>query len=273
MGWNKMINFTPASHAYAPLERQIRDYLKRDPATWGIHFLDLDSRATFGINPRLPIPQASTVKVPIVLYLNCLVARGALRWTDRVAYNPGTDYRGGAGALQFFAREGSRYSLRLLSNLVITLSDNVAKAMLVRFLGAENIVRFMVSLGALQPHVAGEDPTTAVDMTIYLEAVLRFAQGCPALGCRIIDDLAHTMWNEGLPARLPPEIVVAHKEGDITGVSDDVGIVFARHPYILSVLSQGQEDIEAGFRKIADISRLVYNYQEAVYSAPAPVPW
>ncbi|MGE5486098.1 MAG: serine hydrolase [Ignavibacteriales bacterium] len=263
-----MVGGLQACPVYAPLEAQIRDYLRRDPARWGIHFLDLGSRATFGINPNLPIPQASTVKIPIILYLNCLIAQGRLSWGNRVAYDPETDYRGGAGVLQFFAKKGNRYSLRFLSNILITLSDNVAKAMLVKFLGAQNIVQFMAGLGATEPHVAGEDPTTAADMTLYLDAVLRFAQECPALGCRIIDDLAHTMWNEGLPARLPADIVVAHKEGDITGVSDDVGIVFARHPYILSILSQGQEDIEAGFAKIADISRLVYNYQESVYCPP-----
>ena len=38
---------------------------------------------------------------------------------------------------------------------------------------------------------------------------------------------------------------MAHKEGDITG--DDVGIVYATHPYIISVMSQGHDDVEAGF--------------------------
>jgi len=259
-----MTCYAQACDLYAPLEAQIRDYLRRDSARWGIHFLDLGSRAAFGVNPQLPIPQASTVKVPIVLYVNCLVAWGRLRWTDRVAYDPETDYRGGAGALQFSAREGSKYSLRLLTNLAITLSDNVAKAMLVRYLGADNIIAFIAGLGASEPHVAGDDPTTAADMTLYLDALLKFQQQCPGLGCRMLDDLANTMWNEGLPARLPPDIVVAHKEGDITGVSDDVGIVFASHPYILSILSEGQEDIEAGFGRIADISRLVYYHQESV---------
>jgi len=259
--------FGPTSRAYAPLEARVREAIAGDPATYGIHFLDLGSRMEFGIDPFRPIPQASTVKVPIVLYVNCLVAQGALRWKDRVVYDPETDYRDGAGALQFFAHAGEGYSIRVLSNLVITLSDNVAKAMLVKHLGLENIRRFMASLGAAQPHVAGDDPTTARDMTLYLEAVLAFAWACPALGCRILDDLANTIWNTGLPGRLPPHLIVAHKEGDITGVSNDVGIVFSRHPYILSILSEGQENVEAGFGKIAAISRIVYDYQEALYPA------
>ncbi|MCR4398083.1 MAG: class A beta-lactamase-related serine hydrolase [Firmicutes bacterium] len=257
-----MLAWDRTAPAYAPLEARVREFLEADPATYGVHFLDLASRTGFGLNALRPLPQASTVKVPIVLYLNRLVARGVVCWNDAVAYNPETDYRGGAGALQFFAKEGSRYSLRLLSNLVITLSDNIAKAMLVRFLGADNIRRFMASLGASQPHVAGEEPTTALDMTIYLLGVLGLARELPGFGCRMLDDLANTIWNEGLPGRLPRGVIVAHKEGDITGVSDDVGIVFARRPYILSVLSEGQADIEAGFRTIAAVSEIVYDYQE-----------
>jgi beta-lactamase class A len=251
---------------YEPLKAQIEEYLAGDGATYGIYFLDLGSGRSFGINENLPIPQASTVKVPIVLYVNHLVAQGKADWTDRVAYQPASDYRTGAGALQFFAGAGQTYSLRVLSSLAITLSDNVAKAMLVRHLGADNIRQFMTSLGASHPNLDGGEPTTARDMAIYLQAVLRLARENPELGWRMIDDLSHTVWHVGLPGQLPPGLQVAHKEGDITGVANDVGIVFSSHPYILCILSQGQQDIEAGFRKISDISRLVYEYQDRVYA-------
>ncbi|MGE5484082.1 MAG: serine hydrolase [Ignavibacteriales bacterium] len=257
-------NGAPAtgSPGYEALKSQIEAALAGDPASYSIYFLDLESGREFGINPDLPIPQASTVKVPLVLYVNRLVAQGKANWTDRIAYQPETDYRSGAGALQTFASPGGTYSLRALCNLAITLSDNVAKAMLVRHFGATDFERFMASLGAQQPHVDGQDPTTARDMAIYLQEVLRLAREEPELGSRMIDDLSNTIWHVGLPGRLPAGIQVAHKEGDITGVSNDVGIVFARRPYILCVLSRGQSDTEAGFGKIAAISKMVYDYQE-----------
>ncbi|NPV71190.1 MAG: serine hydrolase [Firmicutes bacterium] len=263
MDWCASPGFHPG---YEPLRAQVESYLSGDPASYGIMFLDLGSGMGFGVNPDRPVPQASTVKVPIVLYVNYLIRRGLADWRDRVEYQPGTDYRGGAGAMQFFARPGSTYSLRLLTNLVITLSDNVAKAMLVRHFGPGNIVAFMAALGASSPRWEGEAPTTARDMTIYLCEVLRLARECPELGCRVIDDLSFTIFDTGLPLLLPRGLQVAHKEGDITGVADDVGIVFSRHPYILSVLSEGQRDVEAGFRKIAEISRMVFDYQEQAYA-------
>lgn len=92
---------------YEPLRDQIAAYLAGDPATYGIYFLDLGSGRDFGINADLPIPQASTVKVPIVLYVNHLVAQGRVSWADRVAYHPATDYRTGAGALPHHLARGS----------------------------------------------------------------------------------------------------------------------------------------------------------------------
>ncbi len=262
MGWFYPRGVHPG---YEQIRARVESYLSEEPATYSIMFLDLGTGMGFRIDADRPIPQASTVKVPIVLYANHLVRLGLADWSDRVQYRPETDYRGGAGAMQFFARPGSTYSLRLLANLAITLSDNVAKAMLVRHFGATNLEEFMTRLGAREARVEGEAPTTARDMTMYLLEVLRLARECPELGWRMIDDLSNTIYDTGIPLLLPRGIRVAHKEGDITGVSDDVGIVFSRHPYVLSVLSEGQKDVEAGFRRIAEISRMVFDYQESVY--------
>ncbi|NLA61108.1 MAG: serine hydrolase, partial [Firmicutes bacterium] len=40
-----------------------------------------------------------------------------------------------------------------------------------------------------------------------------------------------------------------------------VGIIYANHPYILSVMSQGHDDVEAGFELIGQLSRMIYDYQ------------
>ncbi|MDI6814312.1 MAG: serine hydrolase, partial [Desulfitobacteriaceae bacterium] len=96
------------------------------PGVYGIYFQDLTSGAEFDLNGDEPITAASTVKVPAVLYLNHLIAQDKLRWDDRVAYDSARDYQGGSGILQFAARDGDTYSLRVLANLAITISDNIA---------------------------------------------------------------------------------------------------------------------------------------------------
>lgn len=249
---------------YEPLRQQVQAFVESRPQRIGIYFKDLTSQQTWGINEELPIPAASTVKVPIALYVNELVAQGRLRWSDRVQYQRDLDLAGGAGVLQRDGIDGKTYSLRVLTNLLITISDNVAWRMLTRHLGKDNIAAFMRSLGGRTVYPDGQNISTARDMGIYMEAVLDFAERHPELGQRLLDDLAHTIWHFGLPGELPPDVRVAHKEGDISGVADDVGVVFASRPYILAVMSEGVPDIETGFADIARISRMVYDFQEGL---------
>lgn len=249
---------------YGPLKADLEDYVASQGATYGIYFRDLESGASFGINEREPITAASTVKVPVVLYLNHLVVEGRANWNDRVVYNSATDYQDGAGILQFSARDGDSYSLRTLANLAITISDNVAYRMLVRHLGKDNIAAFMRDLGGEMVFPGGQNITCAKDMAAYVQGVLDFARTHPDQGSRLLDDMANPIYHVGLPGKLPQGPTVAHKEGDVWGVANDIGVVFSSRPYILVVLSKNIPDIDQGFARIAEVSKIVYDYQNTV---------
>lgn len=249
---------------YRRLKAQLQQYVAGKEATYGIYFKDLTSGQTFGINERDQFEAASTIKVPIVLYLNQLAAEGKVDWQDKIAYNSAIDYADGAGFLQFTAKDGDKYSLRVLSNLLITVSDNVAWNMLERYLGLENIAAYMRSIGGETVYPQGQNVTTPRDMAIYMQAVLNFASQHKELGQRLLDDMANSVYHVGLPGRLPEHLVVPHKEGDVWGVADDFGVVFSRRPYILVVLSRDIPDVDQGFAAIADISKIAYDYQEAL---------
>lgn len=246
---------------YGPLRAQVARFIAGRPQTFGIYFKDLQTGATWGINERARIHAASTIKVPLVLYVNQQVADGKARMDDRVVYRP-EDMTGGAGILQRDGFPGASYSLRVLTNLSITISDNVTTNMLFRHFGKDNVGRFMRQLGGEVIFPGGRRISTARDMGIYVEAVLDFARQHPLLGARILDDMAHSIFHVGLPGMLPDDVLVAHKEGDIEGVANDVGIVFSSRPFILSILSENVPSIDQGFEDIARISKIVYDYQE-----------
>ena len=249
---------------YRPLVEKVRSFIATRPQTFGIYFKDLQTGATWGINEREPIHAASTIKVPLVLYVNHQVAAGRARMDDRVVYEPDRDLTGGAGILQRDGFPGKSYSLRVLTNLSITISDNVTTNMLFRHFGKERVGEFMRSLGGEVIFPEGRRISTARDMGLYVEAVLDFARQHPLLGGRMLDDMGHSIFHVGLPGLLPPDVFVAHKEGDVEGVADDVGIVFGRRPFVLAILSKGVEDIDRGFADIARISKIVYDYQEGL---------
>lgn len=257
--------------SYNPLRQEVLCYIASQPGTYAVYFKDLASGQVMGINENTPIPAASCIKVPVVLYLYEQVAAGKLRWRDRVAYRQDVDYEQGAGALQLTAEDGNTFSLRCLSTIAITISDNIAHNMLVHRLGYDNVMNFIESIASDTPRPYGSGPSTARDLGAFMEAVYRFAKRNPAQGRRLINDLGNTIFHVGLPGELPPDLLVAHKEGSISGVVNDMGIIFANRPYVLTVMSQGISDEDAGFKTIAEISRIVYDYQQKLPPAPSKV--
>lgn len=254
----------PARIDYSALKSELEAFVSTLPASYGISFKDLTTGQTFGLNENQAFKAASLNKLPTVLYLNDLDAQGKLSLHDRIVYDPATDLNPQGGIMQIEAVEGASYSLRTLANLSITLSDNTAHQMLLRLLGRDKIAAFMREIGGLEPYPGGENLMTARDMATYLGAVVDFAATSPELGPRLIDDLSNTIWHFGLPGMLPPTVQVAHKEGAIFAVQNDAGIVYARFPYILVVLSNGDTNEDEGFRLISEISRKVYDFQERV---------
>lgn len=247
---------------YAPLKQAMQKFIAGYPGIfYGIYFKDLTSGVSFGLNEYGVFPAASCIKAPLVLYLCDLVDRGKLDWQNKVTYAAELDWQGGAGCLQFFAQDGNKYSLRVLSNLAITISDNIATRMLLRYVGKNNFINYLWSLGAGTVYPGGQNNSTPRDMGRYVEAIIKYAKTHPS-GRQLLDDMANPIWHVGLPGKVPDRITVAHKEGDLTGVADDIGVVYGSRPYILTVMSTGVPNEDVGFANIASLSKLAYDYQE-----------
>jgi len=246
---------------YTLLKKQINIFIAPKDSYFGIYFRDLTSGQEFGINENVPLIAASTVKLPLVLYINTLVNKGKLNWDDKIAYQEAVDYEEGSGILRYTARNGELYSVRTLATLAIVISDNIAYRMLVKHAGKETLIDFMKYSGGQTVFPGGKNLTTARDMSVYVQATLDFVKKDPKNGKRLLDDLAHSIYHVGLPGQIPAQIIVAHKEGDIDNVAADAGVVFCARPYILVVLSKGVKDVDQGFRDIAGISKITYNYQ------------
>jgi beta-lactamase class A len=248
---------TANSLDYAPLVRELHRYLAQKPGSYGICCRDVNTGNSFGVDKEGLFVQASCLKLAYVLYLYEQVAAGQYALEQRLAYQAADDYSDGSGYLQYFITEGDRFTLRALARVAITLSDNIAYRMIKRFLGTPEVLRYMESLGMLHPQPNGEHCTTPGDMACCLGGVLNFAAREPELGARLLDDMSHPVWHYGLPLLLPDSI----REGDLDRVANDVGIIFLPdRPYLLAILSRDQPDVKSGFREIAQISKLVYEY-------------
>ena len=80
-------------------------------------------------------------------------------------------------------------------------------------------------------------------------------------------------FRNGIPARLPPAVRVAHKTGDISTVAHDAGVVYPprRKPYVIAVLTEWEPEAVGRSATIAEISHAVYELLTGDTS-PGPEP-
>lgn len=253
-------SFRLAHENYTGLKGELDEFIKSQPGSFGVYFWDLSTGGHFGINEKEPLPAASSIKIPVALYLYRKAADKEISLEEPMAYNPDIDWSGGAGTIRWNAAPGDTFTLGELARKLIRESDNVAWKMLYRRLGKDNIAAFMKNLGGKTVFPEGKNYSTAEDLALYVRAALDFAHDNPDIGWILIDDLVHSIYKDGLPAYLPSEVKVGHKVGALPAVATDVGIVFLpERPYILSVMTKdvgASED--PGFLAIGEISRLVY---------------
>lgn len=107
------------------------------------------------------------------------------------------------------------------------------------------------------------DVSSPRDMVTLLTRIYQGEDPSRAACDAMVDILKRQKFNTVLPLLLPPEVEIAHKTGSLHGVRNDVGIVYAPQesggPYAIAVMSRNMEDVIAGARTLADISRAVWD--------------
>lgn len=246
---------------FKDLENRIREFLQKQPGTYGFSLYTQREAGgsqiplNIGYNQNESFKMASTFKVPVNLYLYQQVAEKKLSLDEKLVYSA-KFYESGTGSLQY-KKPGGSYSLRQLASLSIRESDNVAVNMLLAKLGKEKVINFMKQLGGTGGPVEGTPYATPADLAIYMKGVYDFAQFKPEYGNYLIKDLENTVFQSRIRQGTPANVVVAHKIGNLGGVVNDVGIVYAHHPYILAIMSKNVDE-DKGEETLAQVAKMVW---------------
>jgi beta-lactamase class A len=251
----------------------------------GVYFKDLVSGDSLLIAADVRVHAASMMKVPVMIQLFRDHDAGLSRLEDSLTISntfesivDGSPYELGApddSDTTLYRLIGERESVRRLTELMITVSSNLATNMLVEHAGAERVTATMRGLGADSIEVlrgvedskayrAGlSNTTTARDLGVIFGAIAEGRAVGGASGREMIEILLRQQFNAKIPAALPPDARAAHKTGWIPDyVSHDGGIVYldGGDVYVLVVLTKGGEGHDDYAEElIADISRMVYD--------------
>jgi beta-lactamase class A len=237
------------------LQQDLSQYIEQYSGKYGICFYDLSNGKDFGINAEDEFTAASTIKVPLNLYLYKKIEAGSVDPNKILTYTRG-DYEGGTGVLQY-KKVGTSHSIEELSRLSIEYSDNVATNILLRYLGRKNLKDYMRQIGG-QVVEDNKNVSCPKDMALYLKLVYEFNQSGNQNGQKLMHNLLNTVFNDRIPALLPKDVKVAHKIGNQTRVINDVGIVFADRTYIIAIMSDNVNETQA-IKVLAQISKMTYD--------------
>ena len=240
----------------------------------------LDHRSEWLLRADESFHAASTMKVAVLIELYRQVREGRVRidepllirneFHSLVDGSPFTLDPKDDSEQALYQAVGATRTLRELSELMITVSSNLATNLLMDKLGVENIRAGVHALGADGMNVRrdledgkayerGLNNTTTAGALLRLMEAIAHGQAVDADSSRqMVAVLERQTINDRIPAGLPAGMRVAHKTGEITAIRHDAAIVFAPRPFVLVVLTRGGTDPQQASALIAEITRQLY---------------
>ncbi len=231
------------------LQAELESIVDRYEGVAGVHLLDLASGDRFRVNDELVFPQASAIKITILLEL-----------FRRAESEPGllgrridmTDEArtGGSGVLLHLTDGGASLSLEDYAIYMIVYSDNTATNVLIDELGMDAINALSASLGAehtrlqrkmIQPEESArgnENLSTPRDAALIMERIASCDLPMGEYECTRVREILEIFKGGPIRSPVPRDVPIAFKPGGITGVATVWGLVdVPDRPYVISVMS------------------------------------
>jgi beta-lactamase class A len=265
-------------------DASLKDLLTTSASTrLSLALYDLYSRTQLLVRPDEPFHPASTIKIGVMMEVFHQASLGEYSLDDNLEVN--NEFHSIADGSTFscdpeddsekelYALIGESLPLRDFVRRMIISSSNLATNLLVEKTGAERVTRFMHDLGAKDLLIlrGPEDDkafalgmnnsTTARSLMLILVRLAMLEVVSPTASQEMIDILLQQQFNNGIPARLPESVRVAHKTGWTGNLYHDAGIIYppGRDPFVLVILTDGQPETERAWALVAALSEKIYH--------------
>ena len=256
----------PAAASTSQLVVQVDALVKSFPGKAGIVVSDPSAaQPLYAHDPDEPVITASLYKLGVLLEAEQRVDAGTLRYDDTIEITPADITEDGSYELS-----GTVLTIDEALEVMITVSDNGAALALLHDFTPAAIDKTLAAAGLGAFHVALDDSQDNVAtprvIAQYFTLLARRQLVSPAASDRMLARLERQRIKDRLPAQLPPNVVVAHKTGNLAGVTHDAGIIYtAFGPRVVVGMTwdAGEDDAT---QLLASLGSLVY---AAVLEPPA----
>lgn len=233
----------------------------------GVHLIDLQSGRTLSHHGDSVFPQASSIKIPVLIEIHRQAQEGKLRLTDSIDLQP-SESVAGSGHLKLMLRTGPlKLTVADLMTAMIATSDNTATNRLISLVGMDRVNATLDRLGFRQTRLRrvmidaeaaarnDENVSTPSEMARIMELIWRGKAVSETASRAMIETLK--LPEADFRASIPAGVVVASNPGGLTGVHCETGVVMVPgRPFVLSVagtfLGKGNP--------VPAVTKLVYDY-------------
>jgi len=246
----------------------LNNVIAQSGAACSVYYKSLTTDQIF-YNYSGQMPAASMIKVFILADAMDEVKAGNYTLEDEYKIDSAGIVEG-SPALQN-KTSGTKISFGTLLEKMITVNDNTATNMLIDILGMDTINEYIQAKGyedtvlsrkmmATEAQKAGKENYTSVnDLVNIFERLYNGKCVSADYDKKMLQFLKEQKANNKIPALLPKNITIAHTDGDLPGVQNDCGIVYAKEKYILAIMTDGSIDKGKTLKTINQISSIIYN--------------
>jgi beta-lactamase class A len=245
------------------LGSRIRNVLGQDIESYAVVVKNLADGSGVSINADRSFYAASIFKVTVMFEVFHLRSLGLLSFDERLLVTP---YYAGFDLGTLPVEVCQTLGIGEALAYMMSVSDNASAVLLQDRVGAGNVNRAMAALGLKSTRLLEEDlPVTAGDMALLLEAIARGEAVDEAASQEMVNLLTSEEIDNGLRVALPEGALVAHKTGNWSNATHDVGIVYSpasassAEPgatYVIAILSDRAYETAL----IQEVSRVVWEY-------------
>ena len=223
----------------------------------GVYVKNLATGETFSRGEDVPVVAASVIKIPVMIEAFRAQAAGELR-LDELHALADAERMPSCGTLKAM-HTGIEMTLLDLVKLMIIVSDNTATNILIRRLGIDRVNatlrRLLFDGDAARRGL--ENTITAREMGMLLEKLFRGEIVSKEASAAMMDILLDQRLNGKLPFFLHARgIPIAHKTGEDTGVTHDVGVILAQEPLVVCFVGE-HVNVPAYERLMQDAARVL----------------
>ncbi len=256
---------------HSQLETELNRVADRLDGVLGFALKDLSTGETLFRFPDTVFPQASSIKITILLELMRQAQQGRLTLDEKHTVRRSETVRGGP-ILQQLGDATVTLTLRDLAVLMVVLSDNSATNILIDRLGMDNVNAGIERLGLKSTHLrrrmmdleaarrGDENISTPREMMALLEKV-RAGEALDAAHTQEFFSLLRLAKESLFHKALPDTVSIADKPGSLEAVRCDSGVIeLPGRPFVLTVMTTYLVRDVDGERAIEEIARLAYSY-------------